>query len=298
MIYDTFPFFNELELLEVRLHELDPVVDRFVLAEATRTHSNKPKPLHFQENRSRFERFLPKITHVIVDDMPDTSDAWSLERHQRSAVGRGLGQCRPDDLILHSDVDEIPRAAAVAALSRRMVFRDGLLARAGHQLLRQPGMFLAIRNLLKKFHPFVWVFEQRQFYFHLNLERVDQPVWLGTRATFFRDFTTARDLRRWSGHRLDSAGWHFSYMGGADRVRQKIQAYAHQEHNVPEFTDLKRIESKLQDERWIFGDEQKLRPVELDESFPNFITANRQKFTAWLNASHQPEAFQVGESRR
>ena len=54
MIYDCFTAFNELELLEIRLHELSPVVDRFVLVEATRTHSNLPKPLYFRDNWSRF----------------------------------------------------------------------------------------------------------------------------------------------------------------------------------------------------------------------------------------------------
>lgn len=288
MIYDTFPFFNELELLEVRLHELDPVVDRFVLAEATRTHSNQPKPLYFQENRSRFERFLPKISHVIVDDMPDSSDTWALENHQRTAIARGLPRCQPEDLILHSDVDEIPRASSVAALPRRMIFRDGPLIRAGHGILRRPGVYRLIRNVLKKFHPFVWVFEHRQFYFHLNLGCVDLPVWQGTRATFYRDFTTAYYLRRWRGHLITNAGWHFSYMGGADRVRQKIQAYAHQEHNIPEFTDLKRIESVLRDGQWIYGDEHKLRVVELDDSFPKFITSNRQKFAGWLKRNEAP----------
>ena len=66
MIYDCFPFFNELELLEVRLHELDGLVDKFVLVEATRTFAGHPKSLYFAQNRGRFSAFDNKIIHVIV----------------------------------------------------------------------------------------------------------------------------------------------------------------------------------------------------------------------------------------
>ena len=69
-VYDCFTFFNELDLLEVRLNELDGVVDRFVLCESPYTFRGQPKPLVFQENRARFARFLPKIEHVVVDDLP------------------------------------------------------------------------------------------------------------------------------------------------------------------------------------------------------------------------------------
>src|SRR5689334_18016752 len=103
MIYDTFPFYNELDLLEIRLEELDQVADRFVLVEATRTHTNKPKPLYYAENRDRFARFQNRIIHVVLDDMPDTTDAWVLENFQRCGIRRGLTGCRPDDLILMSD---------------------------------------------------------------------------------------------------------------------------------------------------------------------------------------------------
>src|ERR1022692_1647432 len=85
MIYDCFTFFDELELLELRLHELGDVVDKFVWVEATKTHSNKSKPLHYQENRVLFQAFHDQIIHVVVDDMPDSNDSWVLENFQRNA---------------------------------------------------------------------------------------------------------------------------------------------------------------------------------------------------------------------
>ncbi len=286
MIYDTFPLFNELELLEVRLNELDSVVDRFVLVEAPRTHSNHPKPLHFAENRERFRRFLPKITHIVADDLPDASDAWVLEGAQRRAVDRGLVDCRPDDIILHSDLDEIPRAESVRNLAKTMRagYRTDSLTRAWHALLRRRGFIWWVRNLYKRRHPCVWLFEQRQYYYFLNCAAVDLPAWEGTRATFHRDYTSAFDLRRWGGHRVPNAGWHFSYMGGVERVRQKLAAFAHQEYNHPEFTDPKHIEAALASGRWILGDEHVLEFVSIDETFPAFIREHPERFPEWIRA--------------
>lgn len=284
MIIDTFPFFNELELLEVRLQELDSVVDRFVLAEAPRTHSNRPKPLHFAENRHRFERFLPRITHIVVDDLPDSSNAWVLEGEQRRAVDRGLHGCQPDDIILHSDLDEIPSARAVAELaaSMRAGYRATAWNRGWHGLLRRPKVVRLLRNLFKRRHPFVWLFEQRQYYYFLNCASVNEPIWHGTRATFFRDYTSAFDLRRWAGRRVPNAGWHFSYMGGVERVRRKLEAFAHQEFNRPEFTNPQHVAAALAEGRWVLGDNHILDFVAIDGSFPKSIRDNLGQFSEWV----------------
>src|SRR3954464_1583382 len=99
MIYDCFTFFNELDLLEIRLNELDPVVDKFVLVEATKTHQGKDKPLYFLENKARYEKFLAKIIHVVVNEYPDYEgkSAWLLEHHQRNMIIEGLKECKSGD---------------------------------------------------------------------------------------------------------------------------------------------------------------------------------------------------------
>ena len=66
VIYDCFTFFNELDLLDIRLHELASTVDVFVLAEAPLTFQGQPKPLVFQEHRNRYRTYLDKIRHVVV----------------------------------------------------------------------------------------------------------------------------------------------------------------------------------------------------------------------------------------
>src|SRR4051812_8686559 len=184
MVYDIFPFFNELDVLDIRLHELDGVVDRFVLAEADKTHQNHPKPFYFEQNKQRFEKFADKIIHVKVTDMPDGPDAWVRENHQRNALRRGLAECKADDVIILSDADEIPRAAQVAEL------RDA---------------------------PGIKVFAQKFYYYYLNCLDVTE-TWLGSRMLFFRDLGEPQSKRLAPGTVVNDGGWHFSFLGGTEQV--------------------------------------------------------------------------------
>jgi beta-1,4-mannosyl-glycoprotein beta-1,4-N-acetylglucosaminyltransferase len=120
MVYDTFIFFNELELLELRLNELSDVVDRFILVEATRTFTNKPKPLYYAENKHLFSKFNHKITHIIVEDLPESDNPWILERFQRNCISRGFNNMSDDDIIMISDTDEIPRAEIVKEVTNKL----------------------------------------------------------------------------------------------------------------------------------------------------------------------------------
>ena len=85
-IIDAFPFFNEVEMLRVRLEELSPVVDKFILVESEMTHSGQPKTLIFEENREKFEPWLEKIVHVVMEKLPDSRDHWVRERAQRDGT--------------------------------------------------------------------------------------------------------------------------------------------------------------------------------------------------------------------
>jgi len=108
MIYDCFTFFNELDLLELRLHILNDVVDKFVLVEATKTHSNIEKELYYQNNKKRFKKYSDKIIHIVVDKFPEYIDSWTFEKYQRDCIISGLKRCEPNDVIIISDADEIP----------------------------------------------------------------------------------------------------------------------------------------------------------------------------------------------
>ena len=102
MIYDTFIFFNELDLLTIRLNILDGAVDKFVLVESTKTFQGTNKPLFFNENKEKYLKFSKKIIHIIVDDMPTRASAWEREYFQRDGILRGLSKCSNSDLIIIS----------------------------------------------------------------------------------------------------------------------------------------------------------------------------------------------------
>ena len=112
-VYDCFTFFNELDLLEIRLNELYNSVDYFVIAEANMSHSGKPKDYVLEENWERFKPFQDKIRYLKIDDFPVTHNSWVREKFQRDALSRGFTDMQSDDLIIISDLDEIPRAEII-----------------------------------------------------------------------------------------------------------------------------------------------------------------------------------------
>ena len=175
MVYDCFPFFNELELLELRLNELDGIVDKFVLVEATKTQTGLPKPLYFAENRARFDAFANKIIHIIVDDMPSgdgTRAHWVRERLQRNSIAKGLVNCNPQDIIMVSDVDEIPNVQTLARFFANFPYREDALSNFLHAAINaRITRFIfhrkGLRRRLRKNHPYVWKLEQYPCYYYL-----------------------------------------------------------------------------------------------------------------------------------
>ena len=225
-IFDCVPFFNEFEQLRLRIALLEDVVDRFVVMEAHQTHTGKAKPLYLAESGYADLLQHPKVCVGAVD-LPVGYSHWEREQAQREAIGPALQglDAVPEDLVLVSDVDEIPTAAAV----RRA--RDVLGAARERTIL---------------------VFEQRMFYFRLNFELVwsRKLPWLGTAAALYGHArsinglrTTGRNIRGRHAQGFDrgakvfqlpNGGWHFSYLGGDEAFSQKLAAYAHQEGRVQE----------------------------------------------------------------
>ena len=111
-IYDCFQFFDEEHILDLRLNILNEFVDFFVIAESTTNHQGKEKKLNFDLNK--FKKFSKKIIYIVVDDTVEAikkPHLWGeslVEQHQRNSITRGLNKCHENDLIILSDVDEIP----------------------------------------------------------------------------------------------------------------------------------------------------------------------------------------------
>lgn len=252
VIYDAFIFKDELDLLEIRLNELNQIVDRFVLVEATRTFQNNRKPLAFRINRQRFSSFLQKIIHITVDDFPPFAGAWSQEYFQRNAIMRGLIDCQPDDVILISDADEIPRPNAITAF------------------IDSPG---------------IKVLEQNLYYYFLNCRCASRNWLRGTRMLRYQDLTTPQEIREHKGDKtVTDAGWHFSYLGGVDRIIDKLESFSHTEYNDVSFKNRARLRRLISLGQDIFGRPYRFQFGEIDETYPTYIRANKAKFEHLIKA--------------
>lgn len=253
MIVDCFPFFNELDLLEIRLHELAPVVDRFVLCEATLTHSGKPKPLVYMENRKRFAG-LP-ITSVLVDDYPniDLTDAWALERNQRQVGVSAAVELFHPDLLIVSDCDEIPSAEAVRAASKNTATSQTL--------------------------------DMGLYYYYLNC-RCKSSRW--KRGQIVRPNGGRPDARqiRVTKHApmIRNGGWHFSYLGGVEKIQEKLAAFAHREKDVEKWNTPEEIASRVSSGRDLFDRDEKYRFV-VDstlDALPKYVRDHHERFAKYL----------------
>lgn len=278
-IYDVFPFFNELDLLEIRLNQLNDVVDFFVLTEADVTHAGNSKRLYFDENRAKFEKFLPKIVHVVATDFPSELSTFGRDWYQRDFVKRILDTLMDDDdILIYGDVDEIPRldSLEVALVS---VEND------------KPMAFMA----------------QDIYYYYLNLEEISGTLlsnvgeypgqantkWLGTSVSKWKFAKTIMpsQLRnpelKEHASRISNGGYHFSYVGGpapvdaTARVKAKLAESAHQELNT--WRTIPFIRGRLAKGKDIFGRRGAKFKKRTDLTFlPEYVLQNMSKFESIL----------------
>lgn len=259
-LFDCFQFYNELDLLEIRLAELSPVVDHFVLVEAAYTHAGTPKPLYFAQNRERFARYADKIIHVVVEDDPG-GFAWVREAHQRQAILRGLTQAGSADMVIISDADEILRPDVVQRL-RSVGAND-------------PALFAPHLDI--------------HLYF-LNLRSPDP--WISVAAAPFALVRQvgANNMRYLAkqgiGQTIPAAGWHFTWMGGMERFLAKLDAFAHREMIGSFGHDGDANRARLEkffatgrfEEGAIPGMWTALTRVPIDDGFPAALLARRSEF--------------------
>lgn len=273
MIVDVVPFNNELDLLELRLNVLAPVVDTFVISESRLSFTGREKPLFYQDNRVRFADFADRIVHHVVQDAP-AANPFERDRQQKDDIRRVLDKiCQGEDLILSSDVDEIPNPDQLPAAID--VAEAGKLA----------------------------VFAQRLFYYYVNLEEtsgrllsisgefpgIRRKRWLGSRMARMSHLsawsvTEWRDPARLAtAQRVAEGGWHFSYAGSPDpsltvddRIRLKVRDTAHQEL-VNERMERK-LTRRVASSKDIFGRRARFTRVEIDQSFPQYLIDHRDRY--------------------
>lgn len=275
-IYDCFCFFNELDLLELRLNILDPYVDYFVISEASVTHTGVHKPYYFEENKERYSKFLHKIIHLKIEDTPNdfinlpvsdpstpdgecvndinefiktqtqrfnrrTQIAYGRDFYQKECIRRALINCNDEDIIMSSDCDEIPNP----------------------EILKLADSFL--NNA-----PF-FTFSQTTYYYYINL--VKEYEWKGTRIGRYKDLKkySYNELRAANIPSLSNGGWHFSFMGGPEKVKIKIQSYSAQEMNNQHVINSINDNINKGIDPFFRGG---LTQVQIDDTYPKYLLDN------------------------
>ncbi len=277
-IFDCFTFFNELDLLEFRLKLLDQYVDFFVIAESNLTHSGEPKAYIFEDNKHRYSQWQAKIIYLPVKQSKDgltfneneekyniENGSWYLENEQRNALHLAAKYMDEKDMVITGDLDEIPNPAVL-------------------KKLKAPDVPFALSMI---FH---------NYYMNCRISK-GEKLWNGSIVsngkTFFEN--TPQQLRnnRNSYKQIKKGGWHFSYLGGVEKIKDKLQAFAHTEFNKPEYFDEAHILASLENGQDVLkreNTEYKLSSLraypsqvrKLMKHYPHFIKQNPSKKN-WLN---------------
>lgn len=256
MIYDCFIFNNEIDLLELRLSILDDVVDKFVIIEGNKTFSGNSKESNFIAHWDRFKKWEDKIIYKFFE-MPDFDVSWDREIYSRNYY-LSLPDFNDEDIIISSDLDEIPNPEAIRCVND-------------------------------------WIDDENHFTFQMNfymyyLNNFMTSNWFGTRVAtykYLKDKTiddireATEDESRISGPIIDNGGWHFSYFGGKEMIKKKIESFSHTEHNNEQTKS--NIEGNLKSNSDLFNRNVSFKVIEMTEDeYPEYILNNKEKYADWI----------------
>ena len=290
-IFDCFMYFDEEVVLDLRLNSLDNYVDYFVIVESTFTHKGEKRELKF--NHKKFERFKDKIIYLVYDEEPKEiekiyeidddgtyiTNALFRENGQRNFINQGLNKAKSSDLILISDVDEIPNLENIN-----------------------------LTNLNKK----IILFKQNMFYYKFNL--ISPGVsWIGTKACKKKDLVNPQWLRnikdkKYPFFRIDTffskkkytsvkfinnGGWHFSNIKTAKEIEHKLKSYLHHREFDINPLSYSEIENIIKNKKAIydlnvdkrgkkFGNGDQLKEFPLSE-LPVYLQNNLEKYKFWID---------------
>tara|TARA_B100000700_G_scaffold34192_1_gene33020 strand:- start:59 stop:865 length:807 start_codon:yes stop_codon:yes gene_type:complete len=260
-IFDCITYLNEDHLLNLRFNILNEYVDYFVVCEAKEDHRGREKKLNF--SYEKFSRFKEKIIYLVVEKFENCKRTWDRQNYQRNYLINGISKANNDDLILFSDVDEIPN------LKNLDYFKNKLKDNIG-------------------------IFDQKVFYYKLNLRVTDYEQWEGTRICnkrFLKSFSWLRDKVRLKNlkysfwrfdkfkkiYKIENGGWHFSFLGNAEFISSKIKSYVHSEYDQEKYTKIEEINNRIKNALDPYDRKKKIITVPIDKTYPEFIYLNKEK---------------------
>lgn len=272
-ILDCFGFCGENEILEIRLETLFKYVDKFIIVEGNKFFNGVDKKKFFDiEN---FKKYRSKIEYFFVENFPQhNGNNWIYENYQRNQIKLGLNNLEPSDIILISDVDEIPNLE-----SKKFINFDST------------------------------IFLQNMYYYKFNIHLSKglkwKNKWAGTRSCKFKFFQSAQNVREfrvknYPWWRFDrkikryiefNGGWHFSFLMDPQLISKKISINTQEldhvlqtkKYNISDFNDEKKIKERIENMMDIYGRRTiNLKKVEIDESYPRIIRENIIKYKKWI----------------
>ncbi|MEL7468710.1 MAG: hypothetical protein AAFN27_09665 [Pseudomonadota bacterium] len=284
-VYDCFAFFNELDLLDIRLNELADVVDYFVICEARLNFRGHEKSLFLAENRERYAAFKDRIIHVVVENfddpsayrsrkLPGTNPAWIRETAQRNACICGLEHSDSSDWVLISDLDEVPRPEILRRIATDRMFRRGVF-------FFEQDFYQNRLNWLVKEDPWMHGTRMIERRFVTSLQEVRMLKtsasprsilpWLDWRAR------TIYDLRAIVfPQRIPHAGWHFTSIGAPAEIVTKHWSYSHYDQQSPDEMNIDRITERIDAGLNQWGIQPDVRPL---SDLPRYVQLNQGRFS-------------------
>ena len=269
-IFDCFMFNNEEKLLEIRLNVLNKFVDHFVIIESEETHSGNKKKITFEIDK--YPKFKEKIIYKKINSFPIGLSSWQKENYQRNYIVNCLNQANGDDIVMISDLDEIPNLENVN---------------------------------LNNYNEKIIVFNQRLFFYKMNFG-ANAANWHGTRACqkkFLKSPQWLRNLKthkKYMFYRLDklffsknyersfkiinNGGWHFTWLGDLEFIKNKLRSFAHTELNNPIIINDNYIKECIDN----------LKPIEIKQkiqinklsinkiNLPTYVVENLDKYRSLL----------------
>ena len=257
MIVDTFMFFNEFDILNLRLEELYDIVDEFIAVETDLTHNGKPKPYYLSENLDKVDpkyRGKLKIHRIKHTNRDPLQNAWVRENEHRKAILTAVDKYPDTAQILISDCDEIPSAAFIEMSAE---------------------------------HP-VCVSMQKFFYYTFDTHKIAHchgTISVFNKKTLYQyNPQLLRDVR----FKLPRVrgGWHLSYFGGAEKVVDKISSFAHTEFNTNNNTNPQTIQNRIDRKQDVFGrntDFESLTENADYSDLPKAFLNNPEKYKSFIN---------------
>jgi len=268
-LIDCFMYYDEDLILDIRLNVLNKYVDKFIISEATRDHAGNKKKLNF--DIKNYSKFKDKIIYIVEENLPKSvpefkknwSSDWHRENFHRNSLEKGYRNFHDEDLIMISDSDEIPNPNKISLFNKKNMY----------------GCFI-----------------QKNFSIKLNLLNTTNSLWPGTKICvkkFLKSPQWLRNLKTknypfWKFYKpknvqlIKDGGWHFSFLKKPEDISKKIKAYAHQELNKEQFTDINLINNRVKLGKDIFDRDYSYHKIKLGDDFPEYILKNKLKLKDWI----------------